>query len=102
MLAIFFIVGLIVGSFLGAVNYRLKTAEDIVWKRSHCRHCKTEIRWYDNIPLLSFVILLGKCRECEEKIFWKYPAIELLTGFLFAAVAWRFLSPDTIFSRGDA
>lgn len=91
MIAIFFLVGLIVGSFLGVVNYRLKNAEDIVFKRSHCPKCKKLIRWHDNIPLLSFVILWGKCRECEEKISWKYPAIELLTGFLYAAVAWKFL-----------
>ena len=91
MIAIFFIVGLIVGSFLGAVNYRLKVAEDIVFKRSHCPHCKKQIRWYDNVPLLSFVVLWGKCRECEEKISWKYPAVELLTGLLYAAVAWKFL-----------
>ena len=91
MIAIFFIVGLIVGSFLGVVNYRLKVAEDIVFKRSHCPHCKRQIRWYDNIPLLSFVILAGQCRECREKISWKYPAVELLTGLLYAAVAWKFL-----------
>lgn len=91
MLAIFFIIGLIVGSFLGAVNYRLKEAEDIVWKRSHCRHCKEIIRWYDNIPLLSFVILTGRCRKCKKSISWEYPLIELLTGLLFAAVAAKFL-----------
>jgi len=91
MLAIFFMVGLIIGSFLGAVNYRLKIAEDIVFQRSHCPKCKKQIRWYDNIPLLSFVVLWGKCRECEEKISWKYPAVELLTGLLYAAVAWKFL-----------
>jgi len=96
MLAIFFIVGLIVGSFLGAVNYRLKNAEDIVWKRSHCRHCKRTIRWYDNIPLLSFIVLWGKCRECEEKISLQYPLIELLTGLLFAAVAWKFLGSAAV------
>jgi len=106
MLAIFFIVGLIVGSFLGAVNYRLKIAEDIVWKRSHCPNCKKRIHWYDNVPLLSFVILWGKCRECEKKISWKYPAVELLTGLLYAAVAFKFLggwgvSPEKILTGSD-
>lgn len=108
MIAIFFLVGLIVGSFLGAVNYRLKVAEDIVWKRSHCPNCKTRIRWYDNIPLLGFVILWGECRECREKISWCYPAIELMSGLLFAAVAWKFLggwglagNPDKIFTGTD-
>lgn len=90
MILIFFIAGLIVGSFLGAANYRLKIGEDIVWKRSHCPKCKAAIRWYDNIPLLSFVILFGKCRDCRKYISWEYPLIELMTGFLFAAVALRF------------
>jgi len=90
MILIFFIVGLIIGSFLGAVNYRLKTAEDIVWKRSHCPRCKHAIRWYDNIPLLSFIVLFGRCRDCRKYISWEYPLIELTTGALFAAAAARF------------
>lgn len=90
MIFIFFIVGLIIGSFLGAVNYRLKTAEDIVWKRSHCPLCKHEIRWYDNIPLLSFIILFGRCRDCRKYISWEYPLIELMTGVLFAGAAIKF------------
>lgn len=108
MIAIFFIVGLIIGSFLGAVNYRLKTAEDIVFERSHCPKCKQKIRWYDNIPLLSFVILAGQCRDCKKKISWEYPLIELVTGLLFAAVAWKFLGawgfaadPSRIFTNHD-
>jgi prepilin signal peptidase PulO-like enzyme (type II secretory pathway) len=108
MIAIFFIVGLIIGSFLGAVNYRLKTAEDIVFERSHCPKCKKKIRWYDNIPLLSFVILAGQCRDCKKKISWEYPLIELVTGILFAAVAWKFLGswglaadPSRIFTNHD-
>ncbi len=90
MILIFFIAGLIVGSFLGVVNYRLKTAEDIIFKGSYCPHCKHKIRWYDNIPLLSFILLSGRCRECKKRISWEYPLIELLTGFLFAAAAWKF------------
>ncbi len=108
MVAIFFIIGIIIGSFLGVVNWRLKTAEDIVWKRSRCPHCKGKIRWYDNIPLLSFVILAGQCRDCKKRISWEYPLIELLTGLLFAAVAWKFLGtlgfmagPERIFTNGD-
>ena len=90
MILIFFIIGLIIGSFLGAANYRLKTAEDIVFKRSHCPICKHDIRWYDNIPLLSFVILFGRCRDCKKYISWEYPLIELMTGLLFAGVALKF------------
>lgn len=108
MIAIFFIIGAIIGSFLGAVNYRLKFAEDIVFERSHCPHCKTTIRWYDNIPLLSFIILAGQCRDCGKKISWEYPLIELVTGLLFAATAWKFLgtlgftaSPERAFGTMD-
>lgn len=91
MIIIFFIFGLIIGSFLGAVNYRLKTAEDIVFKRSHCPCCKKTIRWFDNIPLLSFIVLHGRCRDCRKYISWEYPLIEFMTGVLFAGVAIKFL-----------
>ncbi|MCX6766543.1 MAG: prepilin peptidase [Candidatus Moranbacteria bacterium] len=90
MILIFLVFGLIIGSFLGAANYRLKTAEDIVWKRSHCPMCKHTIRWYDNIPLLSFIVLFGRCRDCKKYISWEYPLIELMTGVLFAGVALKF------------
>ncbi|MFA6285507.1 MAG: prepilin peptidase [Parcubacteria group bacterium] len=90
MVLIFFITGLIIGSFLGAANYRLKTAEDIVFKRSHCPLCKHDIRWYDNIPLLSFIVLHGRCRDCRKYISREYPLIELMTGLLFAGVAVKF------------
>jgi prepilin signal peptidase PulO-like enzyme (type II secretory pathway) len=90
MILIFFVFGLIIGSFLGAANYRLKTAEDIVFKRSHCPLCKHDIRWYDNIPLLSFVILHGRCRDCRKYISREYPLIELMTGVLFAGAAMKF------------
>lgn len=101
MVLIFFIAGLIVGSFLGAVNWRLKTAEDIVWKRSHCRHCNTRIRWYDNIPLLSFILLFGRCRDCRKYISWEYPLIELMTGVLFAAVALKFFGAPYLGISGN-
>ena len=86
MLIIFFLFGLIVGSFLNVVVYRIRTAETILG-RSHCTHCKKTIRWYDNIPVLSFVLLKFKCRECGKKISWQYPLVELFTGIVFAALA---------------
>ncbi len=92
MLIIFFILGLIVGSFLNVVVYRLNVAETILG-RSKCPHCKRKIRWQDNIPLLSFVLLKARCRDCEEKISWQYPLVEILTGIVFAATAAFFL-PD--------
>jgi prepilin signal peptidase PulO-like enzyme (type II secretory pathway) len=110
MIVIFFVVGIIVGSFLGVVSWRIKTAEDIVFKRSYCPHCKKKIRWYDNIPLFSFIILAGQCRDCKKKISWEYPLIELATGLLFAAAAYKFFgaaafgftgAPERVFGMGD-
>ncbi len=82
---IFFILGLIVGSFLNVVISRLRTAETILG-HSHCPRCKARIRWYDNIPLFSFAILGTRCRDCKEKISWQYPSVELAAGILFALV----------------
>ncbi len=94
-LIIFFILGLMMGSFLNVVIYRLDLAESIFSGRSHCPHCKTIIRWYDNIPLLSFILLQGRCRYCGEKISWQYPIIELLTGVVFALTAAYFFNPSS-------
>ncbi len=84
-MAIFFsflILGLIIGSFLNVIVYRVHDAETLLG-RSFCRHCKKQVHWYDNIPLISFILLWGQCRACQGKISWQYPAFELLTGVLF-------------------
>ncbi|NTW14300.1 MAG: prepilin peptidase [Candidatus Moranbacteria bacterium] len=86
MLAFFFIAGLIVGSFLNVVIFRLESGEDFIGGRSKCRSCGTVICWYDNIPILSFVMLRGKCRFCDSKISWQYPIVEFATGLLFLFV----------------
>jgi leader peptidase (prepilin peptidase)/N-methyltransferase len=82
-----FVLGLLVGSFLNVCISRLpkeNSAErSIVKPRSHCPKCKTRIAWYDNIPLLSYLLLGGKCRACKTHISAVYPAVELLTGLLF-------------------
>ncbi|MFC1700754.1 prepilin peptidase [Patescibacteria group bacterium] len=78
-----FIFGLCVGSFLNVVINRLELEESIVIGRSHCPKCKIELKWFDLIPLLSFVFLRGKCRYCNKKISWQYPLVELITGLLF-------------------
>lgn len=85
MVIIFFLFGLIIGSFLNVVVYRLNLAETLMG-RSHCPACKSKIRWHDNVPLLSFVLLSAKCRDCGEKISWQYPIVELFTGVIFALV----------------
>jgi len=82
MLTDFFILlfGTVVGSFLNVCIYRLPEGESIIWPASHCPYCKTQIKWYDNIPLLSFILLKGRCRYCNKPISWQYPLVELLTG----------------------
>ncbi len=100
MLAIFFVFGLIIGSFLNVVVYRTNLAETLLG-RSHCPKCKKKIRWYDNIPVLSFVFLGAKCRDCGKKISWIYPLVELLTGVIFAFLGTKFFvlsDPITWFS----
>jgi leader peptidase (prepilin peptidase)/N-methyltransferase len=77
MSLILFVFGLIAGSFLSAYTYRSPRGESVKKGRSVCPHCKKKIIWYDNIPLLSFILLKGRCRNCKKKISFRYPAIEL-------------------------
>jgi len=79
--------GLIIGSFLNAWAYRLANGEKITAGRSHCPRCGAQIRAYDNVPLLSWLLLRGRCRDCGAPISWRYPLGEALTAALFAAVA---------------
>ncbi len=81
-----FITGLCVGSFLNVVALRLLSQEDFIFERSKCPDCGKKLYWYDNIPLLSYFLLRGKCRNCSSKISLQYPIIELLTGILFISV----------------
>lgn len=85
---IFLVFGIIIGSFLNVVIYRLASCEGgIVFGSSHCRDCNHELAWNDNIPIFSYITLLGKCRYCKEKISIQYPLIEIFTGILFLVVA---------------
>lgn len=85
-----FLFGLAVGSFLNVCIHRLPQGESIVRPRSRCPGCKTAIAAYDNIPLLSFVLLKGRCRHCGAPISPLYPTVELLTGLVFVFVYLRF------------
>ncbi len=89
---IFFFFGLIIGSFLNVLVYRLKDAETLLG-RSFCRKCKHQIRWYDNVPVISFLLLRGQCRDCKEKISWQYPILEGVTGVLFGLTGMFFFDP---------
>ncbi len=77
-----FLFGLTIGSFLNCLIWRLHKGEGIL-NRSYCPKCKKQIAWYDNIPVLSFIFLGGKCRHCGKSISWQYPIVELITAILF-------------------
>ncbi|HWQ32419.1 MAG TPA: prepilin peptidase [Blastocatellia bacterium] len=84
-----FVFGLLVGSFLNVIIWRVPRGESIVFPGSHCGSCGASVRPYDNIPLISYAVLRGKCRACKTKISFVYPAVELLTGLLFLAVIFK-------------
>lgn len=85
-----FLFGLLVGSFLNVCIARLPEERSIVSPPSHCPRCRTPIKWYDNIPLLSFLLLRGRCRSCGLGISWRYPLVELLNGLLYLVCALKF------------
>jgi len=78
--------GLIIGSFLNCVIYRLHIKKSFLRGRSFCPHCRHQLAWYDNLPLLSFVLLKGRCRYCQRRISWQYPLVEAITAVLFLLV----------------
>lgn len=82
---LFFITGLIFGSFYNVVGLRLPNGESIIKPGSHCPKCNHKLSWYENIPVLSYIFLKGKCKNCKQKISFIYPAIEILTAILFTA-----------------
>lgn len=81
-----FVFGSCVGSFLNVVVYRVPAGLSIATPPSHCPHCKTPIRWHDNVPILGWLLLGGRCRACQAPIAKRYPLVELVTGLLFLAV----------------
>jgi leader peptidase (prepilin peptidase)/N-methyltransferase len=91
------VLGLIVGSYLNVVVYRLPRGVSTVWPRSRCTSCGAVIGARDNLPLVSYLLLRGRCRHCRAPISWRYPAIEALTGLLFVGCFLRFgLSPSAL------
>ena len=78
--------GAIIGSFLNVVIHRLPREESIVFPNSRCPSCEALIGPFDNIPLISYAILRGRCRKCRAPISWRYPAVELLTAIVYAIV----------------
>jgi leader peptidase (prepilin peptidase) / N-methyltransferase len=95
-LAVSFILGAIIGSFINCFVWRLHENETL-WDRSYCPKCRKRIEWYDNIPVLSFLLLGGHCRKCGKNISLQYPVVELAAAFLFALAfyfASRQFAPD--------
>jgi len=82
--------GAIVGSFLNVCVYRLPLRLSIVWPASACPKCRRELSWYENVPVLSYAVLHGRCRTCRERIGIRYPIIEAITALMFAAAWWYY------------
>lgn len=82
------LIGLCIGSFLNVVIYRLPLGQSLVSPGSRCTKCGYELRWYDNVPILSWVSLGGRCRQCRGPISAQYPIVEVVTALLFLLVAW--------------
>ena len=80
--------GLITGSFLNVVIYRLPRGKSVVWPASACGACGRELRWFENIPIVSWVVLGAKCARCKAPISWQYPLVEATTAVLFVLVTW--------------
>jgi leader peptidase (prepilin peptidase)/N-methyltransferase len=97
------VLGLLFGSFLNVCISRLPAHKSIVKPRSHCSVCGHPIRWLDNLPVLSWVMLHARCRDCKARISWRYPAVELAVGVWFAKASvqlWTYWRINTI-SQGD-
>src|SRR3954453_22840911 len=81
-----FVFGLLIGSFLNVCIHRWPRNRSVVKPRSHCVRCRKTIAWFDNVPVLSYLLLGGRCRYCKKRISIRYPAVEALTGLLFFAI----------------
>src|SRR5690554_5504318 len=92
LVALIGVLGLLIGSFLNVVVWRVPRAESLSSPGSHCPKCDHPIRWWDNLPVVSWLVLRGRCRDCGEPISARYPLVELATGAMFAGVAWWALS----------
>ncbi|ADO76999.1 prepilin peptidase [Halanaerobium praevalens] len=99
MIFLIFVLGLIIGSFLNVVIYRLPKKESIVYPASHCPNCGHELTPLELIPVFSYIFLRGKCKDCGEKISIRYPIIELFTGIIFI-INYIYLSDLIILSAG--
>ncbi|MGN9164162.1 prepilin peptidase [Tissierellaceae bacterium HCP3S3_D8] len=86
MKVLVFIYGLSIGSFLNVCIYRMPEGKSLIFPPSHCPKCNHILRWYDNIPVISYLILFGRCRYCKDKISLIYPVVEILNGIIYVAL----------------
>lgn len=84
------VLGACVGSFLNVCIYRISEGKSIVFPKSFCPDCLCPIRFYDNIPIISYLILRGRCRDCHKKISYRYPLVELITALLSLLLFWKY------------
>ena len=92
-----FLYGIVIGSFLNVLIYRIPKKENIVTTRSHCMNCGYQLKWYDLVPLFSYLALGGRCRKCKAHISVQYPVIEALNGVLYLLVFWKYgMSVDSL------
>lgn len=83
---VIFLYGIVIGSFLNVCILRIPLKESIAKRRSHCMHCGYQLKWYDLVPLFSYIFLGGKCRKCKEHISLQYPLVEALNGVLYVLI----------------
>ncbi len=91
--------GLCIGSFLNVVIYRLPRGQSLSHPPSRCRKCGYSLRWFDNVPVISWVLLRGRCRKCGVPVSWQYPIVELITAMLFVAVVYVTPPEPLLFAR---
>jgi leader peptidase (prepilin peptidase)/N-methyltransferase len=93
------LLGLAVGSFLNVCIFRLPRGQSLVWPASHCTSCNRQLSWFENVPVLAWIVLRGRCRTCHQSISIMYPLVEAFTGVMFAWT-WTQVGPDPLlFSR---
>ena len=91
-----FVIGCYVGSFINVVHFRMPLGKSIIFPGSRCTKCNFNLKWFDNIPLISWMVMGAKCRSCKQKISITYPLIELTTGLIFCA---NFFAYPSIFNQ---
>lgn len=92
------ILGLCVGSFLNVVIYRVPNKMSVAFPPSHCPNCNYQLKWYDNVPVLSYLLLGGKCRSCKQPISFRYTAVEILNALLWLGAVWLFWEQSVLYA----